>query len=146
MAHDELLRLLGASQGDPEQDISATGTGSAVFAGKDRAFIARLRVGGDVTGSSPTLDMVIQESTDGSTSWGTVATFTQVTDEQVGYIATATPRYEVPGEDPLAVMFMTTKDYLRCSYTVGGTGSPTFNDVSVELDPVKGFAYKRSGT
>lgn len=145
MALDELLRLTGTS-GDPEQDISASGTGTVIFAGKDRAFTGRLRVGGDVTGTNPTLDVVIQESSTGTGSWTTIATFTQVTDEQVGYIATATPRYEVPGEDPLAVVFRTTKDYLQASWTIGGTATPTFNDVSIELQPIKGFAYKRSGT
>lgn len=146
MALDELLRLLGSS-GDWEQDIDSTDVGSARFAGKDRRWDALLRVGGDVTGTDPTLDMIIQESADGSTSWTTAATFTQVTNEQVGYIATATPRYEVPGEDPLTVSFVTSKDYVRASWTIGGSASPTFNDVSIELRPIVGAAsLKRSGT
>ena len=146
MALDDLLRLTGPSSGVFEEDISATGDGPVVFAGKDRSFTGFLRVGGDVTGTNPTLDVLIKESEDGLTSWVTIATFAQVTDEQVGYIATATPRYEVPGEDPLVVGMVTTKDYIQAVWTIGGTVSPTFNDVSIELQPVKGFAQKRSGT
>lgn len=144
MAHDELLRLTGSS-GDPEQDISATGSGTARFVGKGKSFIALLRVGGDVTGTSPTLDMRIQQSANGSSGWATIATFTQVTDEQVGYVATTTPRYEVPGEEPLSAGFTTTQDYLRVDYTAGGT-TPVFNDVSVELYPTHAPVMKRSGT
>lgn len=143
MAHDELLRLLGTT-GDPEQDISTTGNGTARFVGKNKSFLAAARVGGDVTGSSPTLNLNIYESADGTNSFALVASFAQITDEQVGYIATSTPRYEVPGEDPLVISFTTTKDYIRCSYTVGGT-TPVFNDVSVELYPQHTAAFKRSG-
>lgn len=143
MAYDELLKLLGTA-GDPEADLSTTGSGVARFAGKNRSFNAFLRIGGDVTGTSPTLDMRIQESPDGTGSWVTIATFAQQIDEQVGYIATATPRYEVPGEDPVVRGFTLTKDYVRVDYTLGGT-TPVFNDVSVELVIVKGAAPVRSG-
>lgn len=143
MAHDELLRLLGTT-GNPEQTLTATGSGSARFVGKNRAFRAVLRIGGDVAGTTPSLTMRVQESPDGSGSWVTVATFAAQTDEQVGFVATTTPRYEVPGEDPLFQTFQTTKDYVRADYTISGT-TPSFGDTSLELRPIPGFVTQRSG-
>lgn len=148
MAHDELLRLLNTAigTGDPEQDISATGTGAnARFVGKNKAFRATMRVGGDISGT-PTLDMRIQESANGTSGWVTVATFPQVTTEQVGYVATTTPRYEVPrtlAQEPPSVAFETTKDYLKADWTLGSAG--VLNDVSVELYPLAVASGKRSG-
>lgn len=147
MPHDELLRLLGTT-GNPEQTLVATGSGDYRYAGAHRAFRAVLRVGGDVLGSSPTLDMRIQTDADGAGAGTTVGTFTQVTDEMVGYMdaSPVVPRYEVPGEDPLSLVFETgANPYVRADWTIGGTGSPSFADVSVELIPLAGYASRRSG-
>lgn len=134
--HDELLRLLGTT-GNPVADVAASADGTGVYFGDNRGGVATLRVAGDVTGTNPTLDVVLQASDAIGGSYTTIATFPQVIDEMVGYIATATPRPEVPGETPLHVAFMMPagKPWLRVSMTVGGTGTPTFNDVSVEVRP-----------
>lgn len=112
---------------------SATVVGDWKFVGPTRYGEIVTRVGGDVTGTNPTMDITIQESEDGVTSLGTIATVPQIIDEMVGYIATATPRYEVPGEDPLRTAFKTgsTGNYIRSTVTLGGT-TPVFNGVSVE--------------
>lgn len=144
MAHDELLRLLGTS-GDPEQDITTTGDGTARFVGKGKTFLAVARVGGDIRGTSPTLTLTINQSANGTTSFASIASIALSATEQVGYISGSTPRYEVPGSEPLTATFTTTQDYIRCSYTVGGT-SPAFDDVSCELIPVHAPLFKRSGT
>ena len=133
--HDELLRLLGTT-GNPVADLAATTTGTGVFFGDNRGGVATLRVAGDVTGTNPTLDAKLQASATIGGSYADIATFPQVTDEMVGYIATATPRPEVPGETPLRASFMMPdgKPWLRVVCTLGGT-TPVFNDVSVEVRP-----------
>ena len=143
MPHDELLRMLGTT-GDPEQDLSTNGDGTARFAGKYKTYIGVARVGGDVTGTSPSLVLTVNESANGTSSFSNVATFAAITDEQVGHVASTAPNYAVPGDDPLLVSFTTSKDYVRVSWTMTGT-TPVFNDVSVELKPVATAAFRRSG-
>ena len=114
--------------------------------GRNRAFRGILRVGGDVTGATPTLNVTIEQSANGTTGWAAIpgAAFAQVIDEMVGYVGGTTPRYEVPGEDPLSLTFTPTQDYVRAVLTVGGTGSPTFPLTSVAVEPLD-VATKRSG-
>lgn len=139
--YDTTLNLIEPST------LTSTGNGDTKFLGRNRAFRGELRVGGDVTGTLPTMDVVVKQSSDLST-WTTLATFAQVIDEQVGYIdaagAGAGPRPEVPGEDPLVVNFSTTADYVRAEVTIGGTGTPTFPLVSVKVTPLD-VAHRRSG-
>ncbi len=137
MAYDTLLNLLEPST------VNATANGSAKYLGKNRTFKAYQRVGGDVTGTSPTWDAAIQESADGSTGWTTVVSFPQVTTEMVGFVASTTPRYEVPGSDANMRIFSTTKDYVRVANTTGGT-TPVFPLASVKIQPTS-EAYKQSG-
>lgn len=66
------------------------------------------------SGTSPTLDVAIQESADGST-WSNLVSFTQATG------ATTEEKFAVP-----------TKRYIRATATVGGT-SPSFNAAVVAL-------------
>jgi hypothetical protein len=144
--HDDLHRLLGTT-GNPKETLTATGSGSYVYVGAYKAFRAELRVGGDITGTNPTLDMRVQTDLDGQGSGTTALTFTQVTTEQVGYVGGTTPRYEVPGSDPLTGVFETgANPYVRADYTIGGTATPTFPGVSVELVPIKGYASRKSGS
>ena len=136
--YDTLLNLFSANVSG-----AATTNGSAKALGRNRSFQAVLRVGGDVTGTTPTLNVTIEESATGTGSWTQIAAFAQVIDEQVGYVATTTPRYEVPGEDPLTVGFVTSKDYVRAVVVAGGT-TPAFPLTSVNVRPLDS-AYKRSG-
>jgi hypothetical protein len=83
---------------------------------------------GAVSGTSPTLDVKVQESADGSTGWTDVpdAVFTQVTAANNSQIL----RVEGLGTSR--------KRYLRAVATVGGT-SPSFNLAVVVL---LGRAYR----
>ena len=96
--------------GLPPQTVTASinGPSGDLLAGDARCFAVQQV--GTVSGTSPTLDGKIQESTDGST-WTDIAgaTFTQVT---------ATGNYQ-------AITFDRTKRYVRYVGTVGGT-SPSF--------------------
>lgn len=90
---------------------TATGNGTAVdgTAATTAGGAAYLTVT-DVAGTSPTLDVLVQDSADGSTGWTTIATFTQVTaDFQAQRVAIAG----------------TIRRYTRATWTIGGSGSPS---------------------
>lgn len=86
---------------------TATGNGTAVELDDmntlrlDLATTAR-------SGTTPTLDVTIQTSADGSTNWSSIGTFTQVTN-------TGTQHKVFTGLDR----------YVRASWTIGGT-TPSF--------------------
>jgi hypothetical protein len=96
--------------GAPPQTATATvnGTGGDVLAGDGRCFA--LQQVGTVSGTAPTLDGKIQESSDNAT-WTDIpgATFTQVT----------------ASTNNQAINFDRTKRYVRYVGTIGGT-SPSF--------------------
>jgi hypothetical protein len=139
MPYDALETLFRAAV------VNATVTGDWKFIGSRRGGNAIIRVGGDVTGTNPTLIVTIEGSSDGAgAADATLATAATITDEMGGYIDVDTPRYEVPGEDPISVPFETgAYDYVRAVITLGGT-TPVFNTVSVE-PVVHDLAYVRSG-
>lgn len=88
---------------------TVTGTGSAVEMGDNG--VLRLTLDITATTGTPTLDVAIQTSQDGSTGWTTVASFAQQT-------AVATVRKVFAGFDR----------YARASWTIGGgTPSLTFS-------------------
>ncbi len=106
--------------------VTATGNTAAVpnDIPKHNRWIAFLSVGA-IAGTSPTLDLVIQQSCDG-VNWVTLHSFTQLTEEsadsvQQGFAAQATDYLK-----PLM-------PYLRVARTVGGSDTPTFNNVTVKL-------------
>lgn len=63
---------------------------------------------GAASGTSPTLDVTIQQSPDGSTGWTTVGSFTQMT-----------------GTGSQEIRVTPTQPYIRVAYTIAGT-SPSF--------------------
>lgn len=109
------------------QAAIATANGGNVdtFGFNSAAFILEV---GAVTGTSPTLDVKIQESADGSTGWADVsgATLTQVTASNNSQIL----RVEGLGTNR--------KRYLRGVATIGGT-TPSF---TFALEALLGRAYK----
>lgn len=109
------------------QAATATTNGSAVDTFGYNSAAVTLEVGA-VSGTSPTLDVKIQESADGSTGWADVsgATFTQVTAANNSQII----RVEGLGTSR--------KRYLRAVATIAGT-SPSFT-LAVEL--LLGRAFK----
>ncbi|HZT82960.1 MAG TPA: hypothetical protein VFA26_22210 [Gemmataceae bacterium] len=100
--------ILGVGAPPQTATGTVTGTGGDMLAGDGRCFA--IQQVGAVSGTSPTLDGKVQESSDNST-WTDVAgaAFAQVT---------ASNNYQ-------AITFDRTKRYLRYVGTIGGT-SPSF--------------------
>jgi len=95
--------------------VTTTGTGTgyqvgAVAAGKSLYAVLHVIT---VSGSSPTLDVVVESDDNGSFTSAT----TRVTFAQLGVVGS---EYATP------VAGAITDDYWRVSYTIGGTGTPTF--------------------
>lgn len=137
MAYDELQRLLGTTN-TPTETITASGNGTGVFLGKNRLFIGELRVAGAVSGTSPTLDVKLQEATTVGGSYTDIpgAAFTQRTASDI------VNQGSDSGAGPLRIGFRTSKDYVRAVKTIGGSATPTFNGVScliVNPNGVAGF-------
>ena len=89
--------------------VTASGTSTAATGfGKAENIRLQLAVMA-VSGTSPTLDVLLQDTVDGS-NWNTIATFTQAT-------GTGTDMQNVTA--PFG-------DQVRLSWTVGGTATPTF--------------------
>jgi len=96
---------------------TTSGTGDA-FPGFGEAdkLAAQLSVASR-SGTNPTLDVVIQHSIDGGTTWFDLITFTQATaagNELKAYADVQASSAQVIG------------DRLRAKWTIGGTGTPTF--------------------
>jgi hypothetical protein len=103
--HGHILRVpsaTGASSNSSALDGAAATTNGGV---------GHLHVSAN-SGTTPTLDVIIEDSADGSTGWATIATFTQVTTTNQAV------RVEITG---------TVKRYIRAAWTIGGsTPSYTF--------------------
>lgn len=78
-----------------------------------------------ITGTSPTLDIVLQHSSDG-TNWVTLGTFSQLV---AGSANSTAHLFAAAATDYLRPLL----PYVRASYTIGGTSTPTFNAVTVKL-------------
>lgn len=87
---------------------TANGTGIDNAASTARGYVANLHVT-DVSGTDPTLDVLVEHSADGST-WATLATFTQVT---------------AAAAEQLLASSGTVNRHLRITWTIGGT-DPSF--------------------
>lgn len=109
------------------QAATATANGSSVDTKGYNSAAFSLEVGA-VSGTSPTLDVKIQESADGSTNWADVsgAAFTQVTAANNSQIL----RVEGLGTSR--------KRYLRAVATIAGT-SPSF---TFACEALLGHAFK----
>ncbi len=107
--------------------LTATTNGSAVDTLGYNSAAVSLEVGA-VSGTTPTLDVKIQESADGSTGWADVsgATFTQVTASNNSQIL----RVEGLGTSR--------KRYLRAVETIAGT-TPSF---TMAIEILLGRAFK----
>ena len=86
---------------------TATGTGAAVEVA-DRGSVRLLLDVTAASGTTPTLDVTIETSYDGSTGWTSLGTFTQKT-------AVSSQRKNFGGADR----------FVRASWTIGGT-TPSF--------------------
>jgi len=91
---------------------TASETGSGIHVGENVELDVEVNVRGTVSGTSPTLDVVIEESDDNIT-FTTLHTFAQIT---AAGLAKALMR--------------TTKQYVRADLTIGGT-TPSFGGLEV---------------
>ena len=102
------LSLLGAQQATSTK-TQATATDISGFAGQLK-FI--LDAGAASAGTTPTLDVTIEDSANGTTDFKTVGTFSQVTD---------TASLQSLGIETRAL-----RKYVRAVATIAGTNTPTF--------------------
>lgn len=99
--------------------VAATTTGAAVALLYPGQSTIHVKVqSGDVSGTSPTLDIVIQESADGSSGWATIMTIPQLTAADQVYLM------EVQKSKP----------YIRFVATLGGTSTPKVNANIIVLE------------
>lgn len=117
MAKKNAILVNGVTQ--TATNNTATADISTIFG---RAWVAQISCG-TVTGTSPTLDVTIQQSLDG-TNWSTLIAFTQITSSNAVEL-----KYAASSADYAKPLL----NYVRCAITVGGTDTPTFNTVTVRL-------------
>jgi len=102
----------------PAATVTATGNGDGIDIGENVELDIRMQVRGTVSGTTPTLDVTIEESDDNSS-------FSAIPGAPAFTQATAT------GVDE-RIMVRTTKRYVRAVKTVGGT-TPSFGDTEVMI-------------
>lgn len=129
---DELLRVTGTTNTPFETlGTAATTTTGGVYIGENMPFQARLIVAGVVTGTSPTLDVTLQDSADGVTYTTMSISFPQV----VTTMGAATG--SLSAFPRLAAITKPGRPYVRASRVVGGT-TPSFASVAVVIGPTGG--------
>lgn len=129
---DELLRLTGTT-GNPYEDVSATGNGTGRYYGANQQFQARPIVAGAVTGTNPTLDIKFQDSADDVTYADMGIAFDQLT------ATSAVATLSLTAAPARVVRTVSGRPWVRVVKTIGGTASPTFNDVAVLVETATGF-------
>lgn len=138
--NDLLLRLFSAS-------VNAAGVvaqQAGIFAGRNRSFNAVARIGGDVTGTTPTLTFTLEESNALASGYtqipgtGTINVTEMWGLQAAGTSAAAGAKPEIPRVPgtPIRVPFTATKDYVRAVVTAGGT-SPVFPNASIYAEPLE---------
>lgn len=106
--------------------ITATSAGSTVaLQDYHRLPNGYVECTGTVSGTSPTLDIIFQHSPDGTT-WATLVSFTQITATNAKEIKLR--QAFTAAANPLVVL-----PFVRASYTIGGTDTPSFAGVSAYL-------------
>lgn len=136
MAYDALLWLLGNSTSPSEtlSTINATRVGTLLAPG--RLYIAELRVPTSPTGTSPTLDITVQSSATGSTSWSTLATFPQQSTAMTILNPENTTSATQSGVVRRSFMVDAARPYIHAGVTVAGT-TPVFPGVSLVVVPAQ---------
>lgn len=102
---------------------SSASTAQALPARGSKGWVGVVSVG-TVTGTSPTLDITLQHSSDG-TNWVTLRAFTQLVS---GSANSTAHLFAAAATDYLIPLL----PYVRASYTAGGT-TPSFGSVTVKL-------------
>lgn len=117
MNDEHLGQLLQPLHLLPQQAITVTGNGGGIDIRDYVGELAVVLTAKNVAGTTPTLDVKLQDSDDDSTYADvTGAVFAQVTD--AGTLAATVEK--------IAVRADTLKRYIRAVKTIGGTSSPQF--------------------
>ncbi len=101
------------------QTVTANTNSSGLNVGEGAELRVQLEVAGTVSGTSPTLDVKLQDSADGSSWADTGLAFAQIT------ATGARQQREWKARKG--------RGYLRLHGTIGGTGSPSFGGVTARL-------------
>lgn len=108
-----------------DETVTATGTSSAIAAPDAGKFSLALQVD-NTAGTTPTLDVDVEWSGDGGTTWfvaeGDTDDFAQFTTTDTNVVATLTRR----------------APHYRLAYTVGGTDSPSYDVTATAYAPGSG--------
>lgn len=136
IAYDSALWLSGNATNPSETITTSNATKAGTALAPNRVYLAELRVGGAVTGTSPTLDITVQDSVTGSTSWQTIATFAQVTTTMSGVTNPENTAAAARGAALVRAFRVTdARPYVHIGVTAGGT-TPSFSDVTVRVIPL----------
>ncbi len=143
MAYEAAIWLTGTTT-NPLTTMSTTDvTRAGVALSPNRLYIAELRIGGTVTGTTPTMDVVIGcGSTAAILSTGqSLGAFPQATQSNVTLApetATGAARAAV---QRLAFRVSEDKPFVRAQITMsGGTTSPVFPNMSILVIPAEAIA------
>lgn len=131
-------------------DASAAGASVDIGQGVGSVITACVVAGG-VTGTTPTLTLKMQESTDGSTNWtdalrydGSTANVWKQTTLSAGVLTEVASVTQITTNGAYCMAYEPTKRYQRCTGTVGGT-SPVFPITVVVVDPRRTAAANTGG-
>lgn len=141
--NDALLKLFPAlGQSGSISAAGAVANTAVPFLGRNRSYNAVARIGGDVTGTGPTLSFTLEESNAAGSGFaqipgtGTINVSEMWGLQAAGGSSAAGAKPEIPRVPgtPVRVPFTTTKDYVRAVLTAGGT-SPVYPTVSIYAEP-----------
>ena len=131
-------------------DASAAGASVDIGLGVGSIITAIVTAGG-VTGTTPTLTLKMQESTDGSSNWtdalrydGSTANIWKQSTLASGVITEVASVTQITTNGVYTQAYEPTKRYQRCTGTVGGT-SPSFPITVVVVDPRRTAAANTGG-
>jgi hypothetical protein len=131
-------------------DASAAGASVDIGIGVG-SIITAVVTAGAVTGTSPTLTLKMQESTDGSSNWtdslrydGTTASVWKQTTLASGVLTEVASVTQITTNGVYTQAYEPTKRYQRCTGTVGGT-SPVFPITVCVVDPRRTAAANTGG-
>lgn len=129
MAYESAIWLTGNSTNAAETISTTNATRVGTALSPNRLYIAEARCG-TPTGTSPTVDLVIESSATGSTAWSVLATFPQITTTMTVLNPESTAAVTQGAVLRRAFRVSEERPYIHLKATTGGT-TPVFPGVSV---------------
>lgn len=131
-------------------DASAQGSSVDIGLGVG-SVVTAIAVAGGITGTSPTLTLKMQESTDGTNNWtdalrydGSTANVWKQTTLASGVLTEVASVTQITTNGAYCMAYEPTKRYQRCTGTVGGT-NPVFPITVCVVDPRRTAAANTGG-